>query len=241
MLCRFFPFFQLRRKELNLSTFSKDKMTKSNAQIRRAQKRAETRGETYVISQDVVPDVVPKEKQNGKQISSLENLNKINDEKSTKKDEKNDKIKLEVAMQLKNDLALIEGKSDLKAKDRRAAKRKAEAIAAEAVGCSATELLDWYQQKGTQVKQKEIRKRKTPYIVFIGQLSYETTSEDLFLHIQTELKDDNVPITNDNLKIRLLTKKSTKESRGMAFVEVQDPETLYALLKLHHTFRWRRS
>ena len=83
------------------------------------------------------------------------------------------------------------------------------------------------------------RRQNNPLIAFVGQLSFETTRDDLMDHIKTQLSDSHHhKVTDKTLKIRMLTDKKTKQSRGMAFVEVLngDPEFLYALLKLHQTY-----
>lgn len=207
---------------------------KSSAQIRRSQRRAESRGEVYVV-----PISEPTEE--GDKATTVEKATSENNESKKKKipaksiEGEEKKRRLKAAIQLTKELALLEKNVDAKAKDRRASKRKAEAIAAEAAGCSATELLVWYDLNKAKTKYVE---KKIPYIAFIGQISYETTADDLFYHIQKDLgtdKDFKTTISRESVKIRLLTDVKTKKSRGMAFVEVDDPETLYALLKLHHT------
>lgn len=155
------------------------------------------------------------------------------------------------AIQLKKELEEIETNESLKAKERRSAKRKAEAIAAEASGMTCEALLEWYetfgkaiqtlQNAGGTTKNKTATKKRPshdPYIVFIGQLSFETTADELFRYIQDQLQKDSstvVKIKSQDIKIRLLTDPKTKKSRGMAFVEVENPDLLYGLLKLHQT------
>lgn len=168
----------------------------------------------------------------------------------------NDSERIKAAIDIQHELKhLEENDSDLKAKDRRTAKRKMEAIAKEVTAgeLSAMELVEWYQKhqqqqqqinNGKMQKEKSIngskenttKKKKNPYIVFVGQLSYETTKEDLFQHFQKEMAKEYPHISHETISIRLLTDPQTKKSRGMAFVEVKDdPELLYACLKLHHT------
>jgi len=54
-------------------------------------------------------------------------------------------------------------------------------------------------------------KPKRRYILFVGHLSYEATAEDIVDHFEKR----GVQVKN----LRLLTKKETGESRGIAFVE----------------------
>lgn len=213
-------------------------MAKSAAQIRRAQKRAESRGEVYVPPH---PSTVEKIVHESSSFNDIELEKESNSsgtvyKKSPKSKLIDHKEKIKVAAQLKKELESIERSTELKSKDRRAAKRKAEAIATGAAGCSSVELLEWYEQ---QQSTKQDVKAKNPYIAFVGQLSYDTSVDDLFAHIETELQNDKdfeTTITKESVKIRLRSDPKTKKSLGMAFVEVGDPETLYALLKLHHTF-----
>ena len=79
--------------------------------------------------------------------------------------------------------------------------------------------------------------KKIPYIIFVGQLAYTTTSEMIYDHFHSTLEKsggDHI-ITKETIKIRLLTDSKTKKSRGMAFVELSTPELMYECLKLHLT------
>ncbi|GAX23600.1 nucleolar protein 6 [Fistulifera solaris] len=199
---------------------------KSKAQIKRLAKRAEARGEVYEAP---VTPVTTEESSSSAQLTN---------------------VKLLAARRLQQELLDIEKDESMKAKDRRSAKRKAEAIALEKSGCSADELLAWYKEQkdddrpetNNSRKQKkadatQTDKRKIPYILFIGQLSYDTTKESLLQHFQSELADDDdgFDINEQTCQIRLLTDAKTKKSRGMAFVELSTPELMHACLKLHKT------
>lgn len=205
---------------------------KSAAQIRRMQMRAEKRGEEYV------PPEVPEDAEENKQPDKP-------------KDGNNKKL-VKAAQKLKKELEAIQNNETLRAKERRSQKRKAEAIAAEAAGCSAEEMEKWLEEnkellenlekektskktpKTTTDDEGQEHRNPTPYIVFVGQLAYSTSKESLFTHIQKELSDEH-KITTENVKVRLLTDAKTKRSRGIAFVELTDPELMYACLRLHHT------
>jgi RNA recognition motif-containing protein len=146
------------------------------------------------------------------------------------------------AVKLVKEIKSIDNNEGLKSKDRRSAKRKAEAISSEETGMPAEELLIWYENNKSIYEKKDPQaavagRRRDPLIAFAGQLSFETTSEDLMEHICLNLSGDYSPSKIKKMtKIRLLTDPKTKRSRGMAFVEVDDPEFLYALLKLHQTY-----
>jgi RNA recognition motif-containing protein len=224
---------------------------KSAAQLKRLIARAESRGEVYLPP--IEPDSVKAEDQTGESaaIDALPSAQLTLTPTNTESDK--NAVKLKAALVLKKELDDIEENGDLKAKERRSAKRKAEAIALESTGYSTVEsLLEWYETTGKHLKQqrddtspkesisrKETEtnnKRSNPYIVFVGQLAFDTTKEHLFQHLKQQLKDD-FTVTEENVKIRMLQDAKTNKSRGMAFVEIKDdPEHLYALLKLHHTF-----
>jgi RNA recognition motif-containing protein len=209
---------------------------KSKAQIKRLTERAAARGEVYippevpVVEETEVADAEKAVK--GKDVAKKEN---------SKVDSKDD-AKLKIAVNLKKELEGIETNEDIKSKDRRSAKRKSEAIAAEKAGCSAAELMEWYEEykikhpeSAKKTTEKEEKAHVNPYILFVGQLSYDTTKETLFEYIKKELGKEH-QITPSTAKVRLLTHEKTGASKGMAFIEVNDPETLYACLALHQTF-----
>lgn len=142
---------------------------------------------------------------------------------------KEDEAKLVAAKKLKETLEKLESDTAINSKERRSAKRKAEAIALEETGDESTELLRWYET----VCPTKNETKKTPYILFVGQLAYTTTSEMLFEHFKTMLGQEI--ITNETMKVRLLTDSKTKKSKGMAFVELSTPEIMYECLKMHLT------
>lgn len=203
---------------------------KSAAQIRRLQKRAEERGEEYVAP--TTEERVEKEQDKTSKEA-------VKDETQTNEHPNKDDKKLEIAKRLAAELEAIENQG-LKSKEKRSAKKRAAAIAFEESGTPAEELLEMAQANekaetneqgsGTQAQ----RRKRDPYIAFFGQLSFQTTKEGLFEYIKQEIVEHK--ITKDTVKIRLLTDRKTKSSKGMGFVEVDNPRLLHALLKLHHTY-----
>ena len=69
--------------------------------------------------------------------------------------------------------------------------------------------------------------KRAPLVAFVGQLHYSTTKE----RIEQFFRSQGV---EGNLKVRLLTDAKTKRSRGMAFVECETAEALYACVACHH-------
>jgi len=152
-------------------------------------------------------------------------------------------------LKLQRAMEEIDADEGLNSKMRRSARKKAEAIAVEESGCSSLDELQSSVSSAAVVKSikredgadddddddESARKKKkpTPYVLFVGQLSYTTTKESLFHHFRNELGREAV--TTSNLIIRLLTDKETNTSRGMAFVELSTPELMYDCLKLHQT------
>jgi RNA recognition motif-containing protein len=146
-------------------------------------------------------------------------------------------MKLAAAEKLLMELEAIDKNEELKSKDRRSAKRKAEVIASESTSMTAQDLLEWYKKnkQGKNQSKSSDFQRKDPLIAFFGQLSYDTSKEDLMEHIRSNL-GSTYKISDETVRIRMLTTEKTKRSRGMAFVEVDDPDFLYALLKMHQTY-----
>ena len=214
---------------------------KSAAQIRRLKQRAAARGEEYIHVNE----------------TSNPNEESMKDENDDKNDTDLDPElvkRKKVAKTLQDTLEKLAKDTSKNSKERRSAKRKAEAIAAEEAGCSAAELerymenmrkeddgnlnkentnLDSKNEQQIQDDSSTKKKKQLPYVVFVGQLSFQTSKEDIFHHFQTQLGKDL--ITPETLKVRLLTDSKTKKSRGMAFVETSSPDLSYECLRLHHT------
>ena len=81
-----------------------------------------------------------------------------------------------------------------------------------------------------------------PLVLFFGQLSYKTNEEDLERHLKANgvATSEDTPLdgAKNRFSIRMLTDKGSDgetRSKGMAFVQVQDPTELHKCLGLHHT------
>ena len=257
------------KQETTATTMAK----KTAAQIKRLMKRAESRGETYVPTGNFsAPDGFIDGKKNSndedaasanQELMHVGNKNDITSTTASNPCVSSDADKLRAFQQYQKDLESINSDAELKAKERRSAKRKADAIAIETSNVATVdELIIWYETHGKnyeeQLEEKQLsetkpsdkkkkmenlsntdgsKKKTNPYILFIGQLSYDTTKEDLFQHIQKQLIEEH-KVTEQNVQIRMLHDMKTKKSRGMAFVEIKsdDPEFMYSCLKLHRTY-----
>ncbi|KAG1169613.1 hypothetical protein G6F70_002711 [Rhizopus microsporus] len=69
------------------------------------------------------------------------------------------------------------------------------------------------------------------YIVFVGNLPFTTTKEDLQKHFSTIEKIKS---------IRLLTDKATGKPKGFAFMEFENAKDMNKALAFHHTFFKKR-
>ncbi|KAH8047463.1 hypothetical protein JL722_13092 [Aureococcus anophagefferens] len=76
-------------------------------------------------------------------------------------------------------------------------------------------------------KKRPREPSSAPLVAFVGQLGFSVTAERLKAFFTSQ----DVPGT---LKVRLLTDAKTGKSRGMAFVQCETAEALYACVALHH-------
>lgn len=67
-----------------------------------------------------------------------------------------------------------------------------------------------------------------PYVVFVGQLSFDTTSEELEAHLRAH----NI---EGPISIRMLSDPQTGKFKGTAFVELEGARELHKCITLHHS------
>ncbi|KAG2188889.1 hypothetical protein INT44_004029, partial [Umbelopsis vinacea] len=80
-------------------------------------------------------------------------------------------------------------------------------------------------------RPKKKNQNHTGYILFVGNLPFDTTKADLEKHFES---------AEGLLSTRLMTDKDTKKQKGFAFLEFKDSECLQSALKFHHTLFKRR-
>ena len=193
---------------------------KNRSKVLRNIARAKERGETYVVPDWWEGDAM---EDGGK--------GKGEDKKKKKKKKLEDFIKSE------------EEVSKMNAKERRKYKRTLESIEAE---CTEVDVKEFRESKRKREKEEETQKeaeeasgkiaegddgakKATPYVVFVGQISYNTTKEQLKAHLL-----EQATLTTASPTVRMRTTKEGK-FRGTAFVEVETAEDLHALLSAHRT------
>ncbi|KAG2218956.1 hypothetical protein INT45_004648 [Circinella minor] len=69
--------------------------------------------------------------------------------------------------------------------------------------------------------------KKNRYILFVGNLGFNTKAEDLAKHFET---------VGELPTVRLMTDKKTKKPKGFAFIEFKDSLPLSKALAFHHTY-----
>eukprot|EP00033_Pygsuia_biforma_P001947 GCRY01002169.1.p1 GENE.GCRY01002169.1~~GCRY01002169.1.p1 ORF type:complete len:267 (-),score=48.61 GCRY01002169.1:52-759(-) len=79
-------------------------------------------------------------------------------------------------------------------------------------------------KKGSSKAKPDDRPQRR--ILFVGNLNFKTTKEQLQQHLEK---------VGSILGIRFLTNQQTGKSKGCAFVDVADPESVEKILLLHHT------
>ncbi len=70
--------------------------------------------------------------------------------------------------------------------------------------------------------------KKTPYIVFIGQLTYDTTADD----VTNFLRSSGI---EGPIQVRMLTDKATRQSKGQCFVTLEGSREMNKCIALHQS------
>ncbi|WRT67728.1 uncharacterized protein IL334_004700 [Kwoniella shivajii] len=90
----------------------------------------------------------------------------------------------------------------------------------------------WDEDEDGEAKKKSKKDIKQRFILFVGNLSFKTTKEEIQLHFE--------PTLGQKPAVRLLTSKPTPgqsapKSRGIAFLELPTSAAMQLALKLHHS------
>ncbi len=157
-------------------------------------------------------------KDNEKRIASylknLKNKKRQNESESNKEN----MAKMDAYNKYKTTMSEIETNDDLNAKDRRSAKRKAEAIACEESRFeSIIELTEWYETNPELTRLSKKRKKsvpKNPYILFIGQIPFTTTEDDIFKHFQKYIGKKEINKGTMTIRIPLDKEKNEKRKKS---------------------------
>jgi hypothetical protein len=87
------------------------------------------------------------------------------------------------------------------------------------------------------LEQKDSKKRRkvVPYVLFVGQLAFETSPEELEAHFRKHTQ-----LTGD-IQARLLSCASSGKPKGIGFVNLDNAADMFQCLTLHHsTLRGRK-
>lgn len=84
------------------------------------------------------------------------------------------------------------------------------------------------KNNGMKTRSNSQQQPAVPYIVFVGQINYNATAED----IQNYFISKGV---NGRIKVRLLTDPKTHSSKGMAFVELDSAIEMHKCIALHRS------
>ena len=128
-------------------------------------------------------------------------------------------------------LTKSEIESSMNAKVRRRVTRAIKALAPGAA--EAVEQAKKAEEEATKLQKQakdasKPNKAIVPYIVFVGQLDYEITVEELTQFFRSKGIEGSI-------KMRLLKDKETGRSKGMAFVELETAAEMYKCVALHHS------
>lgn len=140
----------------------------------------------------------------------------------------------------KRTLSSIENNQDLNSKDRRSANRKADAIACEESQFTTTEeLCNWYKSNPQFHKTKKTsdgdgennndKQKKAPYILFIGQIPFHTTHDDIYQHFQKYIGKSKINkesmvirIPHDKKRTQIMKEKYNQQQKNKPKKEMEE-------------------
>ncbi|KAI8636752.1 hypothetical protein BD408DRAFT_406927 [Parasitella parasitica] len=124
-----------------------------------------------------------------------------------------------------------ENAEETKAEKTKAAVAAPKRKAGESIDIPAEESTTEAPKKKNRRSKKSSNIEGSRYIVFVGNLPYTTTKEDLEKHFES---------AGDIKSVRLLTDKATGKPKGFAFLEFENSKDLNKALAFHHTFFKKR-
>ena len=199
-------------------------MVKSAAQVRRNEARAAKRGETYApIDAATASPNEDVSEMNAKEKRSYKRKMVASEPSSTATEAETEDITKMNATSTATE-AETEDITKMNAKERRSYKRKLESVQATNTNTDVSVLRSEKKQKQAEddaaaellrsqnksKKEIEIKPHVStnPLIVFVGQLAYTTTKQDLVSHIVSELSQQ---VADDVTSVRILTEPKTKK------------------------------
>ncbi|CEP06886.1 hypothetical protein [Parasitella parasitica] len=118
-----------------------------------------------------------------------------------------------------------------KTQDSKAAVATPKRKAGESIDIPTEESTSEPHKKKNRRSKKSSNMEGSRYIVFVGNLPYTATKEDLEKHFES---------AGDIKSVRLLTDKATGKPKGFAFLEFENSKDLNKALAFHHTFFKKR-
>ena len=214
---------------------------KNRSKVLRNIARAKERGETYVVPDWWEGDAM-EDGGKGKGEDKKKKKKKLED--FIKSEEEVSKMNAKERRKYKRTLESIEAEcTEVDVKEFRESKRKREKEEETQKEAEEEEEEEEEERKKKATKKSGVEdeasgkiaegddgaKKATPYVVFVGQISYNTTKEQLKAHLL-----EQATLTTASPTVRMRTTKEGK-FRGTAFVEVETAEDLHALLSAHRT------
>jgi hypothetical protein len=179
-------------------------MAKSRAQIRRLEKRAAARGEVYV----------PPIKLTEPEGDENNDVGESDDGGGCEGIQSRNQQLCEIDKRLQKEIKEIDENEELNSKDRRSAKRKAEAVAAEDAGMSRTEFVEWCAKKSVEIEKESTNSKCNK-----KSLHLTAAAENLVKQLETIDKDADIK-SKDRRSAKRKANAIAAEETGM------DPQDL---------------